>query len=109
MSWIDILKQRPFSQQELDFHGGQRNAEQVRRAKEAVLAEQYKNLPKQVMPGYRTDYDKTFDGKTLTAAAPKPKALARARKQKYLDRETYARHRQQEAPEQQKRLQEVRV
>ena len=110
MTWIDILKQRPFSQQELDFHGGQRNAEQVRRAQEAVLAEKYRTQVQgqQKMPGYRTDYDKTFDGKTLTAPAPKPKAQERARKQKYLDRETYARHREQEAPEQQKRLQEVK-
>jgi len=124
MSWIDILKQRPFTQEELDFHGGQRNAEQVRRAKEAELAEQYRTQVQgqQKMPGYKKDqkdtptyptlnnpdYDKTFDGKTLTAAAPKPKALARARKQKYLDRETYARHRQQEAPEQLKRLKEVK-
>jgi hypothetical protein len=57
MSWFEVLKQRPFTQEELDFHGGQRNAEQVRRAKEAQLAEQYRTQVQgqQVMPGYVKD------------------------------------------------------
>lgn len=57
MSWFGILKQRPFTAEELEFHGGQRNAEQVRRAKEAQLAEQYRTQVQgqQAMPGYVKD------------------------------------------------------
>jgi len=74
---MDILKERPFTQEELDFHGGQRNAEQVRRSGNAIRADQYRNLPKQVMPGYgtpkRTLYDQELsEGVDSALNNPKP-------------------------------------
>jgi hypothetical protein len=86
MGWVDVLKQRPFTAEELEFHGGQRNAEQARRAQEAVLAEKYRTevQGQQVMPGYGEDEETTF-----TATPPRAKDRERARNLKFTSRDAY--------------------